>query len=449
MRLKFGVALLFAVSLVPAIAQAQTPVGRWEIVHTSGDNSTQTNLYPGGFSTYLYADGTGDTYGTSSNSICLIDETSSSVVPSWINLGANTYQITMSVNNFGLGPNFSFVYTGTYSATTPVPGDSSLQIPAISGTYYPVGDASACSTATEASPGNFVATFLPDLSSGSSSGSLDGTDTDGGSPFDSSVTATINYSTPPVLGQIAGTVSLNANPTLSGNACFATTAGLPNSLTIDSSLSTQAGLLDSIYAEGFDPQGDPTTLVLQGFSANLYITTDNTDPTAGQIATTEWAAGAAIGEDDPDLDGTQGIGTTGVSNDGTNNAMVQYYNVIGGACDGAGGSDAPFHFLSGKPLHHRDKKHRRRHNPSPKGKAREKAADVMKVSPRSVQDAKRLKQEGPEKLDAGKRGEIKSLNAAMKEIVPPEPAPPLQSSTTPPGVARKQSLTFITMDFDA
>ncbi len=363
MRLKLGITLLFAVSLVPAIVQAQTPVGRWEIVHTSGDNSTQTNLFPGGFSTYLYADGTGDTYGTASNSICVIDTTAYNVVPSWSSLGGNVYQITITIDNLGLGPNFSFIYTGTYNANTSVPGDSSLQIPAITGTYYPTGDASACSTATQTSPGNFVATFLPDLSSGSSTGSLDGTDTEGGSPFDSNVIATINFSTPATLGQIAGTVSLGSNPTFKGNACFAT-----NSLMIDPSLSTQAGILDSIYAAGFDPQGNPTTLVLQGYSANLYTTTVNTDPNANQITTTEWAAAAAIGEDDPDLGGVQGIGSQGVVNDGTNNAMVQYYNVVVGACDGAGGSDAPFHFLSGKPLNHRDKKRRRhRHNPNPKG----------------------------------------------------------------------------------
>jgi hypothetical protein len=357
MKLKLQVVLLFTLSVLPRAAGAQVPTGRWEIVHTSGDNSSQTSLFPGGFSTYLYSDGTGDTLGTASNSICVIDGNDSNVVPSWVSLGLGSYQITITVNNLGLGPNFSFIYTGTYNPFKSVPGDPLLLIPAITGTYYATGNASACSSTTQTSPGNFVATFLPDLSSGSSTGSLDGSDAQDGSPFDASVNATINFSAPPTLGQIAGSVSLNSNPTFKGKSCFAATAGVPNSLTINSSLSTQAGILDSIYAEGLDPQGSPTTLVLQGYSANLYTTASNTDPNANQITTTEWAAAAAIGEDDP------AAGTQGVGSDGTNNSMVQYYNVVGGACDGAGGPDAPFHFISSKPVTHRHKKPRRSHRP--------------------------------------------------------------------------------------
>jgi hypothetical protein len=361
MKFKFGLVVLVAVSAFPVMVRAQVPVGRWEIVHTSGDSAAQTNLYPGGFSTYLYSDGTGDASSTASNSICVMSDYS--VAPSWISSGENDYQITLAVNNDGLGPNVTFIYSGTYNANTSVPGDSNLQIPAITGTYYASGDASACSTATEASPGNFVATFLPDLSSGSSTGSLDGNDTQGGTPFDNAVNATINFSTPPTPGEIAGTVTLGANPTLNMIPCFATTSGVPNALTIDASQSNQAGISNAIYAQGFDPQGNATTLVLQGFSANLYTTSNNTDPTADPITTTEWAAGAAIGEDDPDPGNTQGIGIQGVENDGTNNVLVEYYNVVGGACDGAGGSDAPFHFLSGTPLpKHGRKHHHRRHH---------------------------------------------------------------------------------------
>jgi len=32
--------------------------------------------------------------------------------------------------------------------------------------------------------------------------------------------------------------------------------------------------------------------------------------------------------------------------------MVLFYGVLGGSCDTAGGADAPFHFLSGKPVRH-------------------------------------------------------------------------------------------------
>jgi hypothetical protein len=364
MKLKLRVILLLAVFAVPPIAGAQVPAGRWEIVHMTGDTSAQTNLYPGGFSTYLYSDGTGNTSATVANSICVIDANGSNVVPSWTGVGGEVFQITITVDNLGLGPNFSFVYTGTYNPDTPVPGDATLEIPTISGTYYYTGDASACSSATETSPGTFVATFFPDLSSGSSTGSLDATQTDGGTPFDASVTATISFTAPPTVGEISGTVSVSPNPTFGGTACFAATGGVPNALTIAPSSSNEAGIFNTIYAQGFDPQGNATTLVLQGYSVNLYTTDNNTDTTSAyQLTSDEWAVPAAIGEDDPDTEGTQGIGTTGVQDDGTNDVLLEFYNVIGGACDGAGGSDAPFHSLSGAPVpKHHNKRHHPKHN---------------------------------------------------------------------------------------
>jgi len=354
MKFKFGVVLLLPAFLFPAIIRAQVPVGRWEIVHTSGDNSAQTDLYPGAFSTFLRADGTGYTYGTFASSICVIDTETFNVVPTWIAQDVNTYQITFTVNNLGLGPDFSFVYTGTYNPSTPVPGDPSALIPTISGTYYAAtGDASACNVTTQSSPGSFVATFLPTLFDGSASGSLDAFSADNGSAFDSRVGATIFFDIPPAPGQIAGTVSLASNPTFQTTPCFATTSGVVNPLTINPNLSSQTGVSEYMFAEGFDPQGVPTTLFLSSFSANLYATALNADPNAIQITTTESAVPAAIGEDNP------AAGVTGVSNDGTNNRIVALYGVIGGACDGAGGVDAPFHFLSGKPLDHKPKKHGR------------------------------------------------------------------------------------------
>jgi hypothetical protein len=75
-----------------------------------------------------------------------------------------------------------------------------------------------------------------------------------------------------------GTVTLDSNPTFGGNACFATTGTTVNTLTINQSLSAQSGIFEEIYAEGLDPQGVPTTLVLDGYSANLYTKDTNTDP---------------------------------------------------------------------------------------------------------------------------------------------------------------------------
>ncbi len=350
-------ALTGAVTLDTNAITAESPaVGRWEIVHTSGDNSAQADQYPGGFSIFLEADGTGNTPGSFTNSMCVPDVESYNVVPTWVALGGNNYQITITVNNLGLAPNLSFIYTGTYDPLTAVPGDSSLLIPAMTGTYYAVGDASACSLATVTTPGNFVATFLPTLSSGSASGSLDGMAAANGSAFDSTVNATITFSTPPAPGQISGTVALASNPTFNSLPCFATTDGVVNPLTINPNKSSQSGVYEYMFAEGLDPYGAPTTLFLQGFSADLYTTASNTDLSATQVSSTEWAVFAAIGEDNPV------VGIPGVSNDGTNSAIVMLYGVIGGVCNSAGGVDAPFHFISGTPIVHRHKKHHLRGN---------------------------------------------------------------------------------------
>jgi hypothetical protein len=353
------IALTGAVTLdTNAITAAASGVGRWEIVHTSGDNLAQAAAYPGGFSTFLTGDLGGNTLGTFTDSLCVVDAENSNIVPSWVALGGNIFQITIAVDNLGRGPNFSFIYNGSYDFHTAVTGDSTLTIPAIAGTYYAMGDISACSVATQSSPGNFIATFLPTISSGLATGSLDTFTNDHGSAFDSSVGATITFSLPPAPGQIAGTVSLASNPKFNTIPCFATTSGGVTPLIINPGKSNQSGTSEYMFAEGFDPQGTPTTLFLNGFSANLYTTNSTPpDPNATHIDTTEWAAAAAIGEDNP------AAGTTGVSNDGTNTVIVALYGVLGGACNNAGGVDAPFYFLSGTPIVHKHgQRHRRRGN---------------------------------------------------------------------------------------
>jgi Ice-binding-like len=341
-----------------AITAAASGVGRWEIVHTSQDSAPQSALYPGGFSTFLRADGTGNTYGTFTSSLCVIDAESFNIVPTWVALGGNMFQITITVDNLGQGPNFAFIYNGTYDFHTAVPGNASLSIPAITGTYYATGgDVSACSLATPGSPGHFVATFLPTISSGAASGSLDGFNADNGSAFDATVSATITFSAPPAPGQIAGMVSLGSNPTFNNKECFATaTNGVVAPLNINSNRSSQSGISEYMFAEGLDPHGIPTTLFLNGFSANQYTAATNTNRNAIGITTTDWVVPAAIGEDNFD------IGVTGVSNDGTNSVIVVLYGVLGGACNNAGGVDAPFHFLSGTRIVHKHKVHRRRGN---------------------------------------------------------------------------------------
>jgi len=376
MKFKLEIVLLIVVLfLFPAVIRAQVPpVGRWEIVHMTGDNSAQLALYPGSFSTFLSADGTGYTYGTFTNSICVIDAETFNVVPTWKLLSGGDYEITITVDNLGLGNgNFSFIYTGTYSATTAIPTDSSHTIPAITGTYHARAgdDVSGCSTTTVSTPGTFIATFLPTISSGTATGTLDRMAADNGSAFDVTVSTAITFTAPSVDGQIAGSVSLGTNPTFHSNACFATTAGVVNPLVINPNKSSQSGTSEYIFAEGLDPSGVPTTLFLNGASVNLYTTAFNTNYNATQISTTEWAATAAIGEDyqndgtlhfapyPPDLGPTS---TSGVSNDGTHTAMAFFYGVMGGVCNDAGGVDAPFQFTSGMPIVHGHRKQKHRGN---------------------------------------------------------------------------------------
>src|SRR6266404_2351825 len=243
MKFKLGMVLLISVFLFPAIIRAQVPVGRWEIVHTSGDNSAQTDLYPGSFSTFLKTGGTGYTYGTFTNSICVIDAENYNVVPTWTRTGGLIYVIRITVNNLGLGPDFSFIYTGTYNPLTPVPGDLTHLIPTITGTYSSVGDVSACNNGS----GNFTATFLPTISSGSTMGALDGMAANSGSAFDATVNATITFSAPAAPGQIAGTVALATNPTFHSLPCFATTGSVVNSLTINPNKSSQPGASEYMF----------------------------------------------------------------------------------------------------------------------------------------------------------------------------------------------------------
>src|SRR5258708_24403271 len=151
---------------------------------------------------------------------------------------------------------------------------------------------------------------------------LDASSADNGSAFDSRVGATIFFDIPPALGQIAGTVSLASNPTFQLRPCFATTSGVVNPLTINPSLSSQTGVSEYMFAEGFDPFGVPTTLFLNGFSANQYTTAVNTDPSAIQITRTDWAVFAAIGEDNP------AAGVVGVKQRGLKNGLVGLFGGI-------------------------------------------------------------------------------------------------------------------------
>ena len=318
----------------------QTPggtiTGRWEIVDTSLDSAAQTDRYPGSYSTFLKRDGTGYTYGSFSDSICVVDVQHTNIVPSWVALGGNDYAITMTVDNLGLGPNFAITYTGTFDRLTPVPGNSSKFIPAITGTYSAVGDISACSSATPTSPGTFIATFLPTIATGSAAGSLDNFAADNGSPFDAPVNATITFTAPPAAGQIAGTVSLDSNPTFGGTKCFG------NNHWHCDTLGYQPRFVQSVRPGGKHIRRRPGperrshyTCPQQLFRQSLHGS-KHRSPTRLEITGTKSAIGAAIGEDNP------AAAPDGVSNDSFNNAIVLKYGVVGGACDGAGGVDSPF-----------------------------------------------------------------------------------------------------------
>lgn len=64
---------------------------------------------------YLSPDGSAYVYGTFADSLCVVDAETFNVVSSW-RIDNGFIQITIKIDNLGLGPNFSFIYIASYDA---------------------------------------------------------------------------------------------------------------------------------------------------------------------------------------------------------------------------------------------------------------------------------------------------------------------------------------------
>lgn len=316
--------VLFILALLVATSvNAQTPPnGRWEFVVTSGDTTYQLeNMGQTSFSTYLTLSGTtltGDSQETTNSSMaeisCCNDTVTGTFTTNRSGVTSVTVEFSIPANPFGQAA-FNYIFEGTYNSN---PSNSSG--PTITGTYTTTAG-SAFSDG-----GTFVATWLPNFPTTPQeyTGTLDGPDTGTGP---SNVATTIYLGTNSA-NDLIGSVSVPGLTNANGVACFAGTltiqtvdnpnfngvGGAPNGVGVPFA----SGVGITVYAQ--DSAG--TQLWLNGFSAK-----PNGDS-------------AAVDENYLTRSDT---GSSETTDNGTNNALIFYYGVFGGPCDGLGGGDAPFY----------------------------------------------------------------------------------------------------------
>jgi len=313
-----GLAFACLASAGVGIASAVVPVvqGRWEFVVTSGDNASQlSTMGQSIFSTYLLqtpgstaltniSPFTFDTVACDTQSYNNV-----TVADSAIDASGNVV-VDFTVTLSGQTP-FHYVFTGVLAQGPPK---------VITGTYQ--RSAGGCTqgslgTATPGGDGSFTATWFPDLS-GTWMGAFDAPDV-GSGPVGVSASFTLTTNSDQTL---SGTIDILGSglvsPT-SGAACIATNGTGTRTITLQPNM-----------AEGVS-QSSGAGFELFGTDAN------GTRVWVNAVATNPDGSVAAVGEDNPSAPGT-----TGTSNDGTNNAYTAFYGISGGPCDGLGGGDAPF-----------------------------------------------------------------------------------------------------------
>ncbi len=339
---------LLALSLA---SSAHEPMirGRWEFVHKSGDNLTQYNPnvtpatgYPGSFSGYLTDSGGGVKASTLDTVYCH-EYLDNNVETSWVVLENGQIRVTFTASGNSTG-DFQFIYTGTLTShyVQTANDDSQVVVTAMYGSYTTTGDVSACNYGS----GEFVATYFPDLAESRYDGDLA---SDPAIPHADQATVPASLNIVPLgpqgNGHFIGTVRLGPM-TMRGAACF---DPVSDSATLNLlPLSNQAGVVEIIY--GADKNGAQLKMVTQ----SVNLTTNQSAPTGWPVEGAV-AVAAAIGEDD--VNG----GISGIVNDGANKVLVAYYYILGGPCDGAGGTDSEFRLkMHGDSDRHHHKASKRR-----------------------------------------------------------------------------------------
>src|SRR6266481_3762117 len=304
-----GLAFACLASAGVGIASAVVPVvqGRWEFVVTSGDNPSQlSTMGQSIFSTYLLQapDSTALTNISPFTFDTVACDTQSynnvTVADSTIDASGNVvvdFTVTLSDQT-----SFHYVFTGVLAEGPPK---------VITGTYQrSAGGCTQGHLGTANTDGNFTATWFDDLL-GTWTGAFDA-DVAGTGPTAVAASFTLTTNTDKTL---SGSISIIGSGLVDshGTSCIA------NPVTLQPNMAEGISQYSGVGFELFGIDANGTHLWINGMATNPD----------GSIA--------AVGEDNPSAPGT-----TGTSNDGTNNAYTAFYGITGGPCDGFGGGDAPF-----------------------------------------------------------------------------------------------------------
>lgn len=311
MKIKFGILAVLNLVLV-MVAGAQSIQGRWEIVHTSGDTSTQLNeAGQSSVSTYLLQSGTKITNLPALTTDTLIDDQYSynnDVITGTVSTSHGTTSVALKL--VITNPDKSTVtlnYTGTLSTDSSHGADASV----IEGTYT--------STGKYTTGGNFVATLFPDFQNVNYSGGLEGPDDVGTGPSDIPVSFQLNTNS-------SHTLTLT-NLSIGGR-------------------SYPAGLAGCFDTEHFSTVVDPNYPLAPSAAAGVTLSIYLQDRNGVQL----WLSGYAVLSDGVNSAALDELYTSGSyptspnsnSNVGQNSELVFVYGLTGGNCDGAGGGDSGF-----------------------------------------------------------------------------------------------------------
>lgn len=309
MKKLFAVLTLGLLTLLSPSARASTPnvQGRWEFVTLTGDTPTQMNQSgQSTLSTYLLQNGSTITNLPALTSDAYMDDVycyNNDVITGTANSNG-TVTLKLVITN----PDNSKVtmnFTGTVGAYT----QHGAEATTITGTYT--------SNGKYTTGGNFVATFFPDFTGVTYSGTLDGPDTGTGP---TQVPASFTIQT-----KADHTLSItNVNIGAPLNACFTPPFHVINDPNFPLAPTSAAGILMDIYLQ--DSVGGQIWF-------NSFSTLQATDALGNPISA---ALDELYGDGQP-------YPSTGQGYVGTNTQYEVYYGITtNNSCNGLGGGDAPF-----------------------------------------------------------------------------------------------------------
>lgn len=319
MKIKTFLATL-ALGLLATIASASTPnvQGRWEFVTLTGDTPTQLNQAgQSTLSTYLLQSGSTITNIEANTTDTYMDDVNSynNDVITGTAHSTGVVNLTLVITN-SPSSKVTINFTGTVSNYTQHGANATV----MTGTYTSNGQYTT--------GGNFVATYFPDFTGATYSGTLDGPDTGSG----------------PTQVSASFSIQTKSDHTLSiGNF----TLGEP---------------LAACFVPPFHVINDPNYPLSQTSATGVNFQVYLQDSVGGQI----WMNAYSILSDGVtpaalDYESAPGVSypTSNLGAVGTNNTYEVFYGITtNNSCNGLGGGDAPFqaqvpkHKREEKRLHH-------------------------------------------------------------------------------------------------